>query len=161
MERLDSLCVVLGEETEVCGALSLVLRREQEAVIGLRPDAILACLQERQALAEELERLATRRRALVSAVAREQGKDAPSAGTLLAHLPPELQPVLRTRLRELRTALLETRGLERQNALLAGASQESVTEILCALRTLTPGARYGANAEVKVPRARDLVDRRV
>ncbi len=161
MERLDSLCAVLGEETEVCGALSAVLRREQQAVIGLRPDAILACLQERQALAEELEQLASRRRALVSAVARNRGNGAASAGTLLAHLPPEVQPVLRTRLRALRTALLETRGLERQNALLAGASQESVTEILCALRTLTPGARYGANAEVNVPRARDLVNRRV
>lgn len=161
MERLDSLCAVLGEETEVCGALSAVLRREQEAVIALRPDAILACLQDRQALAEELEQLATQRRALVSAVARERGNDAASAGTLLANLPPDLQPALRTRLRELRHALLETRGLERQNALLVGASQESVTEILCALRTLTPGARYGANAEVDAPRARDLVDRRV
>jgi len=161
VERLDTLCAVLGEETEVCGALSAVLRREQEAVIALRPDAILACLQERHALAEELEQLATHRRALVSAVARERGNDAASAGTLLANLPPDLQPALRTRLRELRHALLETRGLERQNALLAGASQESVTEILCALRTLTPGARYGAHAEVDLPRARDLVDRRV
>jgi flagellar biosynthesis/type III secretory pathway chaperone len=161
MERLDSLCAVLGDETEVCGALSAVLRREQEAVIALRPDALLACLQERQVLAEELEQLATQRRALVSAVARERGNDAASAGTLLANLPPDLQPALRTRLRELRHALLETRGLERQNARLAGASQESVTEILCALRTVTPGARYGANAEVAVPRARDLVDRRV
>ena len=89
MERLDSLCAVLGDETEVCGALSAVLRREQEAVIALRPDAILACLQERQVLAEELEQLATQRRALVSAVARERGNDAASAGTLLANLPPD------------------------------------------------------------------------
>jgi flagellar biosynthesis/type III secretory pathway chaperone len=161
MERLDSLCAVLGEETEVCGALTAVLRREQEAVIGLRPDAILACLQERQELAEALEQLATRRRALVSAVAQERGESAASAGALLASLPVDQQPALRTRLRELRHALLETRGLERQNALLAGASQESVTEILCALRSLTPGARYGANAEMNVPRPRDLVDRRV
>ena len=160
MERLDSLCAVLGEETEVCGALTAVLRREQKAVIGLRPDAILACLQERQALAEELEQLATQRRTLVDAVARERGSEAASAGMLLANLPPELQPALRTRLRELRHALLETRGLERQNALLAGASQESVTEILCALRSVTPGARYAANAEVTVPQARELVDRR-
>jgi hypothetical protein len=160
MERLDSLCAVLGEETEVCGALSAVLRREQQAVIALRPDAILGCLQERQVLAEELEQLATRRRALVSQVARERGTDAASAGTLLATLPPALQPPLRSRLRELRSALLETRGLERQNALLAGASQESVTEILCALRSITPGARYAANAEVSAPLARDLVDRR-
>jgi flagellar biosynthesis/type III secretory pathway chaperone len=160
MERLDSLCAVLGEETQVCGALSEVLRREQQAVIGLRPDAILGCLQERQVLAEQLEQLATRRRALVSQVARERGAEAASAGTLLATLPPELQPALRTRVRALRGALLETRGLERQNARLAGAGQESVTEILCALRSLTPGARYAANAEVSVPHARDLVDRR-
>ena len=160
MERLDSLCAVLGEETQVCGALSAVLRREQQAVIQLRPDAILGCLQERQALAEELEQLATRRRDLVSEVARERGTVAASATMLLATLPPEQQPELRAKLRALRSALLETRGLERQNALLAGASQESVTEILCALRSLTPGARYAANAEVTVPQARELVDRR-
>ena len=160
MERLDSLCAVLGEETQVCGALSAVLRREQQAVIQLRPDAILGCLQERQALAEELEQLATRRRDLVSEVARERGTTAASANMLLATLPPEQQPELRAKLRARRSALLETRGLERQNALLAGASQESVTEILCALRTLAPGARYAANAKVTVPQARELVDRR-
>ena len=160
-DRVETLCDVLGEETRLCGALVAVLSEEQRAVVALRPGAILACLEERQALHEELERLAAHRRTLVNDAASECGADAAqSATSLLPLLPPDPQARLRARLRALRRALLEARSLERQNALLAGASLEAIGEMLPALRALLPGVRYGADAQVDTPAAAERVDRR-
>jgi hypothetical protein len=162
MDQVESLCAVLGDETRVCGALSGVLRTEQEAVVALRPEMILTCLEERQALQDELVRLSSRRRELVQELAAHYGAavERGSATALLPLLPPAPQDRLRAGLRTLRRALLEARGLERQNALLAGASLDSVGDLLRALRTLAPGARYDAGARVATPAATEQVDRR-
>jgi hypothetical protein len=162
MDQVETLCAVLGDETRVCGALSGVLRSEQQAVVGLRPEVILACLEERQALQDELGRLATRRRELVRELAARYGtpRETESASALLPLLPPAPRDRLRDGLRELRRALLEARGLERQNDRLVGAGLESVGDLLRALRALVPGARYDADARVAAPEATEQVDRR-
>jgi flagellar biosynthesis/type III secretory pathway chaperone len=159
VNRLEALCNVLGDETRVCADLAAVLKNEQEAMVGLRAQALLACIEERQTLGEALLRLAAERRTLVAALAAERGTSADSVTALLPHLPPEPQVELRSRLRILRQALLETRRLERQNALLAGASEETVSELLRALAALAPGARYGADAQLDTRAALEQVDR--
>ena len=153
MDQVESLCTVFRNETRVCSAIAAILRDEQEAVIRLRPGAILACLEQRQALQDELLRLVAQRRALVRDVARERGATTESATALLPLLPPEPQARLRAEVRSLRRALLEARGLERQNAVLVEAGLDSVGDLLRALRTLVPGARYGADAQVAAPAA--------
>lgn len=162
MDQVESLCAVLGDETRVCGALTGVLRSEQEAVVALRPVMILTCLEERQVLQDELARLSSRRRELVREIAARYGAPAApgSATGLLPLLPPAPQDRLRAGLRALRRVLLEARGLERQNALLAGASLESVGDLLRVLGALVPGARYDAGARVAAPAVTEQVDRR-
>jgi len=71
----------------------------------------------------------------------------------------ESQSRVRAHLRALRQALLETRGLERQNAHLAGASLDTVSDLLRALRALVPGGRHGADAPMAVSLAAERVDR--
>ena len=159
MDQLESLCAVLGDETRLCGEIAGVLRDEQRAVVDLRPQAIFACLERREVLQGELARLVERRRALVVGVAAERGTTVPSATALLPLLPAAPQARLRSRLRALRSALLEARGLERQNSLLAGASLESVGDLLRTLRALVPGARYDAEAQVAAPAAAEQIDR--
>jgi hypothetical protein len=182
MDEIESLCRVLEEETRVCTALAGVLRAEQSAVVQLRPAAIVACLEERQSVQEALASLADRRRALVRGLADryarpgapaqgagsgEKGLPAPSAGSgppsatsLVPLLPLERQATVRSAVRGLRRALLEARGLERQNAILVGASAEHVNELLAALRALVPGTRYDATARLDAPAAAEQVDRR-
>jgi flagellar biosynthesis/type III secretory pathway chaperone len=160
MEQVETLCAVLGDETGVCDALLRVLREEQQAVVQLRPDVILSCLEERLALQEQLERLTGRRRALVRALADGLGAGAARSVTaLLAFLPPEPQSRVRMRLRALRRALLEARSLERQNDLLIGASAEHVGELMRTLAALVPGVRYDRGAQMTTP-GLEQVDRR-
>jgi flagellar biosynthesis/type III secretory pathway chaperone len=161
MDQLDTLCALLGEEAGLCGTLTTALREEQQAMVALEPERIFGSLEKRRALQDELGRLATRRRALVREVARERGTDAESATELLVVLPPAPRGELLGRLRALRRALLEARGLERQNALIARASLQHTEELLQTLRGLVPGARYGADARIAAPAALESVDRRV
>lgn len=161
MDHVERLCEVLSEEARLCGILTGVLRDEQQAVVELRPEAILACLEQRSLLAEQLAELATARRDLVRAVGEARGATPQLAIEVLPLLPPEPQTRLRGQLRELRRVLLEARGLERQNAILAGAGLENVNDILRALRALIPGARYGADARMAVPDGSDRLSQRV
>jgi flagellar biosynthesis/type III secretory pathway chaperone len=160
VDQIEHLCDVLGEEARVCGDLAGVLRDEQDAVVHLRPEAILTCLERRETLQEHLVRLARQRRALVEAVAAAHGRATSRATEVLPLLPPEPQTRVRGQLRELRRALLEARGLGRQNALLLGSSLENVVDLLRTLRALVPGARYGADAQVATPSGSDRLDRR-
>jgi hypothetical protein len=137
------------------------LREEQQAMIALAPDRIFGALGKRRDLQDELGRLASRRRALVREVAHAQGAEASSATELLVALAPGPRAELFASLRALRRALLEARGLERQNALLARASLLHTEELLRTLRGLVPGAHYGADARVAAPAALETVDRRV
>jgi flagellar biosynthesis/type III secretory pathway chaperone len=148
MDQVETLCAVLDEEERVCAALVAVLRREQEAIVGLRSAGIIACLEERQLLQEELVGLAARRRQLIRGVAAAHGTGTASATVLLPVLPPDPREKLRAGLRRLRRALLEARGIERQNALLVSSSQETIGDVLRAVRALAPGARYGADAQL-------------
>jgi len=160
MDRVELLCGILSEESRVCSELTGVLRQEQEAVIRLRPEAILVCLEQRNTLQDNLVKLARERRALVRAMGEEHGRTTTRASDVLSLLPAEPQSRVRGEMRQLRRALLEARGLERQNALLVGSSLDTVSELLRALRSLLPGVRYGARAEVAVPSEADTVDRR-
>jgi flagellar biosynthesis/type III secretory pathway chaperone len=161
MDRLDTLCALLGEEAALCGGLAAALREEQQAMIALQTERIFAALATRRALQDDLARLASRRRELVREVALERGTDAASATELLVALPPVRRAELFDRLRTLRRALLEARGLERQNALLARASLQHTEDLLRTLRGLVPGARYDADARLAAPAALESVDRRV
>ncbi len=157
MEPVDELCGALREEARACGVLTRVLRDEQEAMIRLRPAAILACLAEREAIQREMEGLARRRREALQALGASSGR----ATDVLPLLPEEPRERVRRCLRELRGALLAARSLERQNALLAAASLENVSELLAALRPLVPGARYGADARMAaLPERTDRVSQR-
>lgn len=160
MDQIEHLCDVLGEEARVCGDLAGVLRDEQEAVVRLRPEAILTCLERRETLQEDLLRLARERRELVEAVSSAHGRRTSRATEVLPLLPPEPQTRVRGQLQELRRALLEARGIGRQNALLLGSSLGTIGDLLRTLRALVPGARYGADAQVATPNAADRVDRR-
>lgn len=160
MDQIDHLCDVLGEEARLCTDLAGVLRDEQDAVVQLRPEAILTCLERREALQEHLVRLAHQRRALVEAVAAAHGHATSRATEVLPLLPPGSQTRVRGQLRELRRALLEARGVGRQSALLIGSSLDTVGDLLRTLRALVPGARYGADAQVATPSASDRLDRR-
>lgn len=162
MDQLESLCAVLGDEARVCDALVGVLRHEQRAVVELRPDVILSCVEERLALQEELERLTGRRRALVRDLAADLGaaSGARSVTVLLPFLAPDPQAQVRTRVRALRRVLLEARSLERQNELLIGSSLDHVGELMRALAALVPGARYDRGAQVATPAGLEHVDRR-
>jgi flagellar biosynthesis/type III secretory pathway chaperone len=161
MDAIQQLCTLLGEEAAVCHELAGVLRDERRAVVQLRPEAIIACLEQREALQQKLTGLAQARRELVLSLAAARGAHATRATEVLPLLPLERQPDVRGRLRALRRALLETRGLQRQNALLVGSSLDSVNELLRALRALVPGARYGAGAEVETPALGERLDQRV
>jgi flagellar biosynthesis/type III secretory pathway chaperone len=160
MDQVDRLCEVLNEEARLCGILTGVLRDEQQAVVELKPEAILACLEQRSLLAEQLADLATTRRDLVRAVGEARGAAPQRAIEVLPLLPPEPQTRLRTQLRALRNVLLEARGLERQNAILAGAGLDNVNDMLRALRALIPGTRYGADARMAVPDGSDRLSQR-
>lgn len=159
MEDIERLCHLLDEETDVCGRLSSLLRREQQAVVHLRPDDILACLEQRELLQGRLIELADARRRLVREVSARQGAETPQAVEMLPMLPLEPQRRVRRHLRRLRGALLETRGLERQTTLLVGASLHGVQDMLRTLRALVPGTTYGADAELTVPAIPERVDR--
>jgi flagellar biosynthesis/type III secretory pathway chaperone len=160
MEDIDRLCLLLDEETDVCGRLSTVLRDEQQAVVRLRPDDILTCLEQREELQGRLTALADERRRLVREVSARRGSETPQAVEMLPMLPIEPQHRVRRHLRKLRGALLETRGLERQTALLVGASLDGVQDMLRTLRAHVPGTTYGANATLDVPALPERVDRR-
>jgi len=147
-DRVEALCAVLGDEARVCGLLAGMLRDEQAAAIRLDPDAIVACLAERRVVHEELLRLSGTRRELVRTIASARGKQAERLTELLPLLAPEAAGRVQTRLRGLRRALLEARGLGRQNALFAEASLGGVGQLLEILGGLLPGARYGADARV-------------
>jgi len=160
MDQIDALCAVLGEETRVLGNLANALRDEQRALVALRPEAIFAALVERRELGDELEGLAYGRRTLV----RELGADPRASRASLATVLPGLSPDARTRLegplRTLRRALLEARGLERQNRRLAEASLRQTDDLLQTLRSLVPGARYGADARLAASPTLEQLDRR-
>jgi FlgN protein len=162
MEQVESLCTVLGDEARLCDALAELLRVEQVAVVGLDGGRILACLEERQAIEDELGRIAEERRALVRGLAADLGSGGPSgsATALLPLLPPDPQARLRGAVRRLRGSLLTVRSLGRQNALLIGGSLDGVGELLRALRALVPGVRYDAGAQVAAPLAPEQLDRR-
>jgi flagellar biosynthesis/type III secretory pathway chaperone len=162
MDEIESLCRVLDEEARVCAVLTSVLRAEQTAVVQLRPEAIVACLEERQSAQDTLASLAQQRRALVRGLADRYGAaDAgTSATSLVPLLPIEQQAPVRRAVKGLRRALLEARGLERQNAILVGASAEHVNDLLAALRALVPGTRYDAAARLDAPAPAEQVDRR-
>lgn len=162
MERTDDveqLCAVLGEETRVCAALSAVLRDEQQAVVRLQADVIVDCLGRREALQQTLGSLAESRRTLVRQASARLGIETPRATELLPLLPPKPRDRLRGELRRLRGALLETRGLERQNAHLVGRSLAGVDELLAVLRAQLPGATYGADATLSAPLSADTMHR--
>lgn len=163
MDEIESLCRVLEEETRVCSVLTGVLRAEQRAVVQLRPEAIVACLEERQSVQDALAGLAATRRALVRELAGRFGDGraaSASATSLVPLLPLERQAPVRNAVKGLRRALLEARGLERQNAILVGASAEHVNDLLAALRALVPGARYDSTARLEPPAQAEQVDRR-
>jgi hypothetical protein len=157
---IQNLAAALDEETRVARALVAVLRREQRAMVGLAPQAIFACLEERRTLEAELRRLAGSRRTLVDGFAT--GAEPATLATILrTQLPPPVRERVAAGLHALRGELAEARSLERQNARLARESLASVAELLRALRGLVPGARYDAEARVDVPAGRESVDRRV
>jgi len=161
-DQLETLCAVLGEEARACGALSGVLRDEQAAAIRLDPDAIVSSLSERRLLHERLVELAAARRSLVGSIARERGERAERVTELLPLLEPDPARRVRDGLRTLRRAVLEARGLGRQNALFAEASLDGVGELLRILGGLVPGARYGADARVAASGGpTNRIDRRV
>lgn len=135
MEGIDALCAALNEETCACRALVAVLRRERQAMAALEPRAILACLVERRTLRDQLAELVARRRTLVRGLA--PGRDTVRAAELLVELPPEAAAGLRSRLRELRGALLEARALERHNVALARVGQEALDGLARAARART------------------------
>ncbi|MCW5893728.1 MAG: flagellar export chaperone FlgN [bacterium] len=162
MERaddLEQLCAVLDEETRVCAALSAVLREEQVAVVRLQADRIVDCLGRREALQRTLGDLAASRRSLVRTASARRGGETLQAIELLPLLPPAPRDRLRGGLRRLRGALLETSGLERQNAHLAGQSLAGVDELIAALRAQMPGTTYGADATLTSPPAPDTLHR--
>jgi hypothetical protein len=165
MDEIESLCRVLEEETRVCTVLTGVLRAEQSAVVQLRPAAIVACLEERQSVQETLASLADQRRSLLRGLVDRYAPSAgsslpPSATSLVPLLPLDRQVTVRRAVKGLRRALLEARGLERQNAILVGASADHVNELLAALRALVPGTRYDAAARLDPPASPEQVDRR-
>jgi hypothetical protein len=159
MDHVDNLCAVLGDEVRLWDEVAALLREEQRAVVELRPATLLACLEARQALQEEVLALAGRRRCLVRELARACGTTAERATALIPLLPEDSQAHLRAQLGELRRALLAVRGLERRHALLLAGSLDGVGELLGSLRGLLPGARYDAGAQMAAPPL-EQVDRR-
>lgn len=160
MDQVESLCTVLSDEARLWDEVAGLLRQEQRAVVELRPGTLLACLEERQVLQEELLGLSARRRRLVQDVARVCGASVERATGLIPLLPSGSREPLRERLADLRRALLTARALERQHALLLAGSLDGVSEILGALRGLVPGVRYDAGARVAAPAMLEQVDRR-
>ena len=160
MDQIDDLCRVLDEEARVCGLLTRVLRAEQDAVVRLRPEAIVVCLEERHVVQDTLAGLADSRRALVRDLAAQYGGAVGSATSLVPLLPLERRAFVRSAVKDLRRALLEARSLERQNAILVVAGAEHVNELLAPLRALVPGVRYDATARLDGPAEAEQVDRR-
>ena len=160
MDEAEALCAVLGDEARICAALTETLRREQRAVVALEADDVLASLAERARLTTALAEASSRRRAALDDVARTVHVEPAATTALLPRLPLPIRTRVRDRLRELRGTLLEARGLERQNGLLARASLATVTELLAALRAAVPGARYGADARLEAAPLAERVDRR-
>jgi hypothetical protein len=158
--RLDRLCAAISEETARCEALLGALRDEQAAVLRLEAEAIFACVARRERLQDDLRRAGGARRAAVAEAAGAFGRSTSSAGELLPHLPLAERGPVEHRVRALRRALLESRGVERETARLVRLNLGAVTELLRGLRALVPGARYGADAEIAVPAPPERVDRR-
>lgn len=151
MEEVERLCGLLDEELGVCGELGGVLRTEQQAVVEFRAETILHCLEQRAALQERLAQLAGERRRMVHVIAAQHDTDTVHVSDLLPLLPRQPGDDVRRRMRALRAAFLEARGLERQTTILARSSLDHVDDVLQALRGLVPGARYGADASLTLP----------
>lgn len=160
MNQVERLCGLLDEEARVCCELTGVLRAEQEAVVGFRAEEILRCVEERGVLQDRLYELAMQRRSIVQGIAANHGTEGTHASDILPLLPLRPQGEVRGRIRALRGALLEARGLERQNTMLATSSLGHVDELLHALRGLVPGARYGANAAITLPNSTGSLSQR-
>jgi hypothetical protein len=159
-ETIATLCRALEDEARTCETLVDLLRREQSAMVALRPEDISACAAERQVVAATLVRCAGERTRVAGELARALGARGSSSLDVLPLLPPADGGRVRQGIRRLRRALVDARALERQNGLLAAASLTTVDEMLAALRGLVPGARYGADARLDAP-AHERVDRRV
>src|SRR5690348_6593871 len=159
-ETIATLCRVLEDEARTCETLVDLLQREQRAMVALRPEDISACAAERHVVGETLVRCAAERTRVAGDLARTVGARGTSAIDVLPLLPSADGGRVRDGIRRLRRALVDARALERQNGLLAAASLATVSEMLAALRSSVPGARYGADARVEAP-ARERLDRRV
>jgi flagellar biosynthesis/type III secretory pathway chaperone len=148
MEQVERLCGLLDEELGVCAELGGVLRVEQRAVVDMRAEAILQCLEQRAALQQRLAELAATRRGVVQALTADLDPPSTQVSELLPRLPLQRQDGVRRRMRALRAGLLEARSLERQTNILARSSLDHVDDVLQALRGLMPGARYDAGANL-------------
>lgn len=160
MTQVDRLCAWLGEETQLCDALAAVLRDEQQAIVGLRPAELLACVERREALSRALLAARDARQLALSDLAGAYGIDSARPEGLLARLPGGPQALVRGALGRLREALTTGRSLERQTARLVEGSLAHVQELVRSLTALVPGARYGADAELEAPAATERLDRR-
>ena len=160
MEQVERLYGLLDQELDVCGELGGVLRTEQEAVVHFRAETILHCLEQRSVLQDRLAQLAEERREVVLSLAAGHATATDRVSDLLPHLPLGPRAGVRSRMRAVRAALLEARGLERQNTILARSTLDHVEDVLQALRTLVPGARYGADASLTLPTAASSLSQR-
>lgn len=153
MEQVEQLCGVLEQELQVCSALTEVLRLEQEAIAHYRAETILQSLERRAGLQSKLATLALERQQLARTIGAQLGRVTEHVSDLVPLLTEAVGRTLRRRMRDLRTALLAARSLERQNTFLARASLDHVDDVVQALRGIMPGARYGADAALTVPAA--------
>lgn len=161
MDETSRLCALVGEETALYADLAQVLRAQQEAIVALAPEPLLACLERRAALVRAaLEARAARVDELRALAGRHGVDPAESAGEVLVRLAPEPRARVRAALARLREALVRVRQLERQTGYLVEEGLAQVQDLVRTLIALVPGARYGADAGLAAPAGVERLDRR-
>lgn len=147
-QQVAGLEVVLQSEENLYLRLRGVLRREEEALIGLDPGEIAEIVDEKRSLAEEGRLLEDSRRALTATLARALGlPDAPQKLSTLIGLLGDEAGRLSEQHARLSALIQATRGLIEANGSFSERSLQRVQETLRMLgRAVPEKVGYGPGA---------------
>lgn len=134
-----TLRAVLEAERDCCVRLERVLDAERAAAAAFDYAALVACLQEREALHADWMRAAEARREALRADGRTL--------RAIAAADSELAPVVRA----LRTQAAALTRAQRVNARVVAAALGHVTDLLDVVRRQQPETRYDGRAKLTAP----------
>lgn len=147
----DQLITSLRSELEQYGGLLSLLERQQEAVLGRKPDSVLelvalideqivvahACRKRREATANEL--------ACLSQIAGSA-----TLRKLIPHFREVLRPLIEALIDEVNRLIAETRRRAQQNQMLLARSVELTQELISQVSPRAVSKTYSARGRMKI-----------